>query len=68
MSNGIVTNQTVDVLANYADLQLSDARRQAILPILQAWLPAVNALNERMARDEVRDQLPGTIFTLGAWR
>ena len=68
MSDDIITKETVDALARYADLPLSDARKRAILPILQAWVPAANALNERMARDEVRGQLPGTSFTISARR
>ncbi|MBP6019830.1 MAG: hypothetical protein KA735_10075 [Burkholderiaceae bacterium] len=68
MTDDIVTDQGLDALARYADLPLNSARKQAVLPILQAWVPAANALSERMARDEVRDQLPGTIFTLGARR
>lgn len=68
MSDDAITNETVDALARYADLPLSDARKHALLLTLQAWIPAAKALNERMAREEVRDQLPGTIFTLGAKR
>ncbi|NYT66270.1 hypothetical protein H0A58_09870 [Alcaligenaceae bacterium] len=68
MSEDLITSQSVVALAHIADLPLSSARQQAALPILQAWVPAANALSQRMAGDEVRDQLPGTIFTLGARR
>ena len=68
MSNDFVTKQHIDALAQYADLPLTDARKNEVLSIMQTWVPAANALSERMARDEVRDQIPCTIFTFGARR
>lgn len=68
MSDDIITKETVHALSQYANLPLNDARKQAVMPILQAWIPAANALSERMSGEEVRGQLPGTIFTLGARR
>lgn len=65
MSELIVTKDDVDALARCAGLPLSDERKQAVLPILQSWVAAANELNRRMARDEVREQLPCTIFAFG---
>jgi len=65
MSEPAITKRDVAALARYADLPLSEERQQAILPILQSWVPAANELNRRMAEDEVRGQIPCTIFAFG---
>ena len=62
MSESTITQADVAALARYAELNLTEERQQAILPILQSWLPAANELNRRMAEDDVRGYLPCTIF------
>lgn len=65
MSESDITRNEVAALARFADLPLSDERQQAILPILQSWVPAANELNRRMAQDAVRGHIPCTIFAFG---
>lgn len=63
MKEPIVTQADVTLLARYAGLPLPSDRPAVIQPILQAWLPAANELNERMARDEVRGIVPCTVLS-----
>jgi len=62
MNDSVITKDTLGTLANYVGLPLNDARKQAILPILQSWVPAANALSSRMAENEVRNLVPRSLF------
>lgn len=50
-------------LARCADLDLDAQRQEAIRPILQAWLPAANALSQKMSQPQWQNTLPATVFS-----
>lgn len=53
----------VRLLARCARLPLPAEREAAVAAILDAWLPAANALSEKMSMAAHRDLVPATVFT-----
>jgi hypothetical protein len=57
-----VTEETVLAGAEHAGLPLAPDRAAAVAALLSAWLPAANALSERMQAQELTALTPVVAF------
>src|SRR2546430_13210187 len=53
-----VTEASIRASADHADLPLTAERAAAVTALLAAWLPAANALSERMQAAELQALMP----------
>lgn len=60
--DGPITTETVAAAAVLAGLPLTEDRAAAVAGLLAAWVPAANALSERMQAEAVRPLVPTTVF------
>jgi hypothetical protein len=57
-----VTEATIRASAAHADLPLTAERAASLTALLAAWLPAANALSERMQAAELQALTPAVTF------
>ena len=62
MSPTTVTEASIRASAEHADLPLTAERAAAVTALLAAWLPAANALSERMQAAELQALMPAITF------
>ena len=57
-----ISPATLRALADYADLPLAAGREAAVVAVLGAWLPDIDALSRKMSAAEHQDLAPVTTF------
>ena len=57
-----ISPATLRTLADYADLPLAAGREEAVVTVLGAWLPDIDALSRKMSAAEHQDLAPVTTF------
>ena len=57
------TPHVVETLAQFADLPLTEARREAVRAVLASWISDANALSLKMSAAEYQALVPATVFT-----
>jgi hypothetical protein len=57
-----VTEASIRASAAHADLPLTAERAASVTALLAAWLPAANALSERMQAAELQALMPAVTF------
>jgi|GEM_PF-1630620 len=62
----LIETTDVRVLARTANLPLGDDRLEGVVSLLNAWLPAANALSRKMSAAEHRVLLPITVLAHAA--
>jgi hypothetical protein len=62
MSEPLVQVEDVRLLARIAQLPLDPGRESQVAKLLSAWLPAANALSNKMCAPEFSEVLPITLF------
>lgn len=59
------TPKDIEMFNKLLGLNMSEERKEAVLPVYQDWINRVEALDRKMSGKEFRDIVPSNIFKHG---